>query len=42
MLKHTSQTVPAFVTAIEHRTDLTTLTHEPAATLHMNDIGVVS
>jgi sulfate adenylyltransferase subunit 1 len=42
LLKHTSQTVPAFVTAIEHRTDLATLAHEGADTLHMNDIGVVT
>jgi sulfate adenylyltransferase subunit 1 len=41
LLKHTSHTVPAFVTAIEHRTNLTTLAHENAATLQMNDIGVV-
>ena len=42
LLKHTSQTVPAFVTAIGHRTDLATLAHQPASTLHMNDIGAVS
>jgi sulfate adenylyltransferase subunit 1 len=42
LLKHTSQTVPAFVTAIEHRANLATLEHESAATLHMNDIGVVA
>ncbi len=42
LLKHTSHTVPAFVGAIAHRIDLTTLAHEPAATLQMNDIGVVS
>lgn len=42
LLKHTSQTVPAFVTAIEHRTDPATLAHESAATLQMNDIGVVT
>ncbi len=42
LLKHTSQTVPAFVTAIEHRTNLATLGHESAPTLQMNDIGVVS
>ena len=42
LLKHTSQTVPAFVTAIEHRANLTTLAHESAVTLQMNDIGVVS
>jgi hypothetical protein len=42
LLKHTSQTVPVFLTSIEHRTDLATLAHEPAQTLHMNDIGAVS
>ena len=42
LLKHTSHTVPAFVTAIEHRANLTTLAHETAATLQMNDIGVVA
>jgi sulfate adenylyltransferase large subunit len=41
LLKHTSQTVPAFVTGIEHKTSVTTLTHEPAAQLEMNEIGVV-
>jgi sulfate adenylyltransferase subunit 1 len=42
LLKHTSQTVPAFVTAIEHRTDIGTLAHEAAETLEMNGIGVVA
>jgi sulfate adenylyltransferase large subunit len=42
LLKHTSQTVPVFVTSIGHRTDLGTLNHEPARTLHMNDIGSVT
>jgi sulfate adenylyltransferase subunit 1 len=42
LLKHTSQTVPALVTAIEHRANLATLEHESATTLHMNDIGVVT
>ena len=42
LLKHTSQTVPAFVTALEHRTNIATLSHEPAETLEMNGIGVVS
>ena len=39
LLKHTSQTVPIFLSSIDFRTDLGTLNHEPAATLHMNDIG---
>ena len=42
LLKHTSQTVPAFVSAIEHRTNIATLAHEPAETLEMNGIGVVN
>jgi sulfate adenylyltransferase large subunit len=42
LLKHTSQTVPAFVTSIHHRTEIGTLTHEPAETLEMNGIGVVT
>lgn len=42
LLKHTSQTVPAFVAAIDYRTGIATLAHEPADTLEMNGIGVVS
>jgi sulfate adenylyltransferase large subunit len=42
LLKHTSQTVPAFVSAIEHRTNIATLAHEAADTLEMNAIGVVN
>ena len=42
LLKHTSQTVPAFVTAIDHRVDLATLKREPTVGLRMNDIGAVS
>jgi sulfate adenylyltransferase large subunit len=42
LLKHTSHTVPAFVAAIEHRTDIATFAHEPAETLEMNGIGVVT
>jgi sulfate adenylyltransferase large subunit len=42
LLKHTSQTAPAFVTSIEHRTDIGTLAHEAAETLEMNGIGVVA
>ncbi|HEX4321581.1 MAG TPA: sulfate adenylyltransferase subunit CysN [Acidobacteriaceae bacterium] len=42
LLKHTSHTVPAHVSAIEHRTDIVTLSHEAAETLEMNGIGVVS
>jgi hypothetical protein len=42
MLKHTSQTVPAFISDIEYRADIATLKHEPADTLEMNAIGVVT
>jgi sulfate adenylyltransferase subunit 1 len=42
LLKHTSHTVPAYVSAVEHRTNIGTLSHEPAETLEMNGIGVVS
>jgi sulfate adenylyltransferase subunit 1 len=42
LLKHTSHTVPAFIPAIQHRTNVSTLTHEPAQTFAMNDIGVVT
>ena len=42
LLKHTSQTVPAFVTSIHHRTEIGTLAREPAETLEMNDIGVAT
>jgi sulfate adenylyltransferase large subunit len=42
LLKHASHTVPAFIPAIQHRTDVSTLNHEAAHTLAMNDIGVVT
>jgi sulfate adenylyltransferase large subunit len=42
LLKHTSQTVPAFVVSLEHRTNIGTLAHEPAESLEMNGIGVVN
>ena len=42
LLKHTSQTVPAFISSLEHRTNIGTLAHEPADTLEMNGIGVVN
>ncbi|HEY1253490.1 MAG TPA: sulfate adenylyltransferase subunit CysN [Terracidiphilus sp.] len=42
LLKHTSQTVPAFVTSLEHRTNIGTLAQEPAESLEMNGIGVVN
>jgi sulfate adenylyltransferase large subunit len=42
LIKHASQTVPAFITNVEHRTDIATLKHEAAETLEMNGIGVVT
>jgi hypothetical protein len=42
LLKHTSRTVPAYVSAIEHRANISTLTREPADILEMNSIGGVS
>jgi GTP-eEF1A C-terminal domain-like len=42
LLKHTSQTVPVFLSSIGHRIDLRTLKHEPASTLRMNDMGAVT
>ena len=42
LLKHTSHTAPVFLSAIQHRTNLSTLSREPASTLHMNDIGSVT
>jgi sulfate adenylyltransferase large subunit len=42
LLKHTSHTVPALISLIDHRVDLSAFKHEPALTLHMNDIGAVS
>jgi sulfate adenylyltransferase large subunit len=42
LLKHTSQIVPAFVSSIEHRTNIATLERESATTLEMNGIGVVA
>ncbi len=42
LLKHTSHTVPAFLSSIDFRTDLATLARVPAEALAMNDIGAVS
>jgi len=42
LLKHTSQTVPAFVASIEYRTNIATLSREATETLRMNDIGVAT
>jgi sulfate adenylyltransferase large subunit len=42
LLKHTSHTVPAVVSSVDHRVDLSAFRHEPAPTLRINDIGAVS
>jgi hypothetical protein len=42
LLKHTSQTVPAFISSLEYRTNIATLNHEAADTLEMNGVGVAS
>ena len=42
LIKHASQTIPAFVSSIAHRTNIATLRHETAQTLQMNDIGLVT
>jgi sulfate adenylyltransferase subunit 1 len=42
LLKHTSHTVPAFISSIAYRTNIGTLSREPAQTLEMNGIGVVN
>jgi len=42
LLKHTSHTVPAFVSSINHRTDIGNLKREPATTLEMNGIAEVN
>jgi sulfate adenylyltransferase large subunit len=42
LLKHNSHTVPAVVSSVDHRVDLSELRHEPAPALRMNDIGAVS
>jgi sulfate adenylyltransferase subunit 1 len=39
LLKHTSQTAPVLITALEYRTDIGTLRHDPSETLEMNGIG---
>ena len=41
LLKHTSRTVQAQVTAIQYRLNVETLERRPAATLNFNDIGLV-
>jgi sulfate adenylyltransferase large subunit len=41
LLKHTSRTVQAQITAVHHRLDVATLEQQPAASLALNDIGLV-
>ena len=41
LLKHTTQTMPAEVKALQHRVNVTSLEREPAASLEMNAIGVL-
>src|ERR1700733_13563488 len=41
LLKHTSRTVQAQITAVHHRLDVATLERQPAVTLTLNGIGVV-
>jgi sulfate adenylyltransferase subunit 1 (EFTu-like GTPase family) len=41
LIKHTTRSVPARLDAIEHRLDVTTLGHEPAEQLELNEIGRV-
>jgi sulfate adenylyltransferase large subunit len=41
LLKHTSRTVQAQVTAVQHRLDISTLEQHPATTLQLNGIGLV-
>jgi sulfate adenylyltransferase large subunit len=42
LVKHTAQTVPARIEAMQYRVNVTTLHAESVATLSMNDIGVAS
>jgi hypothetical protein len=42
LLKHTSQSVPAFISSVDHRTNIATLAHESAETFEMNAIGAVT
>jgi sulfate adenylyltransferase large subunit len=41
LLKHTSRTVNATITAVSHRLDVATLDRQPASTLPLNGIGLV-
>ena len=41
LLKQTTQTVRARVTAVRHRVDINTLHHQPASDLQLNEIGLI-
>jgi len=41
LVKHTAHTVPARIEHVKHRVNMTTMVHEPASDLSMNEIGVV-
>ena len=41
LLKHTTQTLPAEVKAVQHRVNVTSLEREPAGRMEMNAIGVL-
>lgn len=41
LLKHTTQTVQAIVTDVEHRTNILTFEPEPSAELGLNDLGQI-
>ena len=41
LLKHTTQTVRARVTALRYRVDINTLDHQPATELGLNEIGLL-
>jgi sulfate adenylyltransferase large subunit len=41
LVKHTSQTAAARVEQVKHRINVSTMAHEPASDLSMNEIGVV-
>lgn len=42
LLKQTTQTIPAKVTAVEYRLNVESLSEDPADSLNMNDIGAVA
>jgi hypothetical protein len=42
LLKHTSHTVPALISSVNHLTGIETLTREPVESLEMNGIGEVT